>query len=61
MLDILFHILELVATFAAGAWTRNQHCRVAFWLSTDEERKESWLDRCWPKVPKVPKVPNTNL
>jgi hypothetical protein len=49
MLDLLFHVLELVATFAAGAWTGNHHCRVAFCLSTDEERKESWLDRCWPR------------
>ena len=48
-LDLLFHILELIATFAAGAWTGNQRCRVAFCLSTDEERKESWLDRCWPR------------
>ena len=61
MLDILFHVLELVATFAAGAWTGKQNCRVAFWLSTDEERKESWLDRCWPRAVKVPKVPKTNL
>jgi hypothetical protein len=49
MFDILLHILELVVTFAAGAWTGKQSCRVAFSLSTDEERKESWLDRCWPR------------
>ena len=44
-LEILFHVLELAATFAVGAWTGRQRCRVAFAVSTEEERRDSWLDR----------------
>ena len=50
MLDVL-RVLELVATFVAGAWAGRQRCRVAFWLSTSEER-EGWLERCWPRARK---------
>ena len=50
-LDILFHVLELVATFAVGAWTGSSHCRFAIALETDEQRRDSWLDRlcCVPR------------
>ena len=50
-LDILFHALELVATFAVGAWTGHQRCRVALAVSTEELRRDSWLDRlcCRPR------------
>ena len=44
-LDILFRVLELVATFAAGAWTGSQRCRVDVSVSSEEARKDSWLDR----------------
>jgi hypothetical protein len=44
-LDILFHALELVATFAVGAWTGSSRCRVNLAFSSDEERRDSWLDR----------------
>jgi hypothetical protein len=50
-LDILFHALELIATFAVGAWTGHTRCRVAFAVSTEELRRDSWLDRlcCRPR------------
>ena len=50
-LDILFHALELVATFAVGAWAGHQRCRVAFAVSSEELRRDSWLDRlcCRPR------------
>ena len=50
-LDILFHALELVATFAVGAWTGRQRRRGAFAVSTEELRQNSWLDRlcCRPR------------
>ena len=44
-LEILFHVLELAATFAAGAWTGSQRCRVDVSVSSEETRKDSWLDR----------------
>ena len=44
-IDILFHALELIATFAVGAWTGHTRCRVAFAVSTEELRRDSWLDR----------------
>lgn len=59
-LDILFHCLELVATFAVGAWTGSSHCRVAFAVSTDEERRFTWLDKvcgCTPQIPCKPQIP----
>ena len=50
-IEILFHAAELVATFAVGAWTGHQRCRVAFAVSTEELRQASWLDRlcCRPR------------
>ena len=42
-LEILFHVLELAATFAVGAWTGSQRCRVAFAVSSEEVRRDSWL------------------
>ena len=50
-LEILFHVLELVATFAVGAWTGSQRCRVAIAVSSEEVRRDSWLDRlcCAPR------------
>ena len=50
-IDILFKVLELAATFAAGAWTGSQRCRVAIAVSSEEVRKDSWLDRlcCRPR------------
>ena len=50
-LEILFHVLELAATFAVGAWTGSNHCRFVVAVSTDEERRESWLDHvcCVPQ------------
>ena len=44
-LEITFHVLELVATFAAGAWTGSQRCRVDVSVSSEETRRDSWLDR----------------
>ena len=44
-LDIAFQVLGLVATFAVGAWTGSSHCRFAIALETNEERRDSWLDR----------------
>ena len=50
-IEILFHALELIATFAVGAWTGHTRCRVAFAVSTEELRRDSWLDRlcCRPR------------
>ena len=49
-IEILFHALELIATFAVGAWTGHQRCRVAFAVSSEELRRDSWLDRlCRPR------------
>ena len=50
-IDILFKVLELAATFAVGAWTGSQRCRVAIAVSSEEVRKDSWLDRlcCRPR------------
>ena len=50
-LEILFHVLEVAATFAVGAWTGSQRCRVAIAVSTEEARRDSWLDRlcCGPR------------
>ena len=59
-LDILFHVLELAATFAVGAWTGSSHCRVAFFASSDEERRDSWLDRlrgCAPRWRRAKSMP----
>ena len=50
-LEILFHALELIATFAVGAWTGHTRGRVAFAVSTEELRRDSWRDRlcCRPR------------
>ena len=53
-LEILFHVLELAATFAVGAWTGSQRCRVAIAVSTEETRKDSWLDRLLCARPRKP-------
>jgi hypothetical protein len=52
VLEILFHVLELAATFAVGAWTGRQRCRVALAISSDEVRKDSWLDRLCCALPR---------
>ena len=44
-LEILFHVLELAAAFAVRAWTGSQRCRVALAVSSEETRRDSWLDR----------------
>ena len=44
-LEITFHVLELVATFAVGAWTGSQRCRVDVSVSSEETGRGSWLDR----------------
>ena len=44
-LEITFHVLELAATFAVGAWTGSQRCRVDVSVSSEETRRDSWLDR----------------
>ena len=44
-LEILFRVLELAATFAVGAWTGSQSCRVDVSYSSEETRKNSWVDR----------------
>ena len=52
-IEILLHVLELAATFAAGAWTGSQRCRVDVSVSSEETRKDSWIDRlcCAPRTP----------
>lgn len=52
-LDVLFHVLELAATFAVGAWTGSRHCSFAIAVSTDELRRSSWVDElggCWARA-----------
>ena len=53
-LEILFHVLELAATFAVGAWTGSQRCRVAIAVSSEETRRDSWLDRLCCARPREP-------
>ena len=53
-LEILFHVIELAATFAVGAWTGSQRCRVAIAVSSEETRKDSWLDRLCCARPREP-------
>ena len=53
-LEILFHVLELAATFAVGAWTGSQRCRLAIAVSSEETRKDSWLDRLCCARPREP-------
>ena len=50
-LDIALQVLSLVATFVVGAWTGSSRCRFAIALETNEDRKDSWLDRrcCLPR------------
>ena len=49
-LDIALQVLSLVATFVVGAWTGSSRCHLAIALDSNEERKDSWLDRlcCLP-------------
>ena len=49
-LDIAFQVLGLGGTFAVGAWTGSSRCHLAIALDTNEERRDSWLDRmcCLP-------------
>ena len=49
-IEIAFHVLELLATFAVGAWTGSQRCKVDVSVSSEETRRDSWLDRlcCGP-------------
>ena len=54
LLEIVFHMLELAATFAVGAWTGSQRCRVAIAVSTEETRRDSWLDRLCCARPRKP-------
>jgi hypothetical protein len=50
-LEIVFHVLELVATFCAGAWAGKSKCHVAFEVDSDETRQYAWLDRIFPCQP----------
>ena len=50
-LDIALQVLSLVATFVVGAWTGSSRCHLAIALDSNEERRDSWLDRvcCLPR------------
>ena len=51
-LEILFHVLELVATFTVGAWAGKSKCHMAFEVDTDEDRRYAWIDKIFPCTPK---------
>jgi hypothetical protein len=50
-LDIALQVLSLVATFVVGAWTGSSRCHLAIALDSNEELRDSWLDRacCLPR------------
>jgi hypothetical protein len=52
VLEIAFHVLELIASFTAGAWIGRSRCHLAIELDSEEERRQTWLDRCFPCRPR---------